>query len=298
MKNITMFMESDWAFGNIHYELCKYLFRLGINARLLPWRQTYTLAEMQELDASTDYYLTNPHGYRHLMYTYGIQRPEKIVMVAHSSSDLRELIEHCGSDEFHKPRRFGVVSRYLKRAASELSIPRVPEVLEVGINVNTYRAEPSTRLETVGLAGSATGYHQEIKRAHLVEQAAANAGLNYLVAQTYHNSYVTMPGFYQKVDAILVASTEEGAGLPVLEASAAGKLVISTPVGHWCERHVAAGGYVVPIEESGFLYRVAEILTYYKNHPIKYQEKCWEIRQHAWQYDWDNFIDHWAALFQ
>jgi glycosyltransferase involved in cell wall biosynthesis len=297
VKRVTMFMESDWAFGNIHYELCKYLFRLGINARLLPWRQAYTLMEMQELDASTDYYLTNPHGYRHLMYTYGIQRPEKIIMVAHSSSDLRELIEHQGLEEFHKPRHFGVVSRYLERAAAELSIPRVPEVLELGINVNTYRAEPSQKLETVGLAGSATGYHQDIKRASLVERAAAQAGLNYAVAQTYHNSYVTMPGFYQKVDCVIVASTEEGAGLPVLEASAAGKLVISTPVGHWCERHARSGGYVVPIEESGFLYRVNEILNYYKHHPMKYQEKCWEIRQQAWQYDWDNFIDSWADLF-
>jgi glycosyltransferase involved in cell wall biosynthesis len=296
MKKVTVFIESEWAFGNIHYELCKYFFRRGIDARLLPWNKAYSLAEMQELDQGTDFYLTNPHGYRHLLNTYQVQKPEKCIIVAHSKSDLVELIEHHGLEEFLKPRHFAVVSKYLKRVSSELGITREPVVLDVGINVNAYRAEPSRQLNTVGLAGSATGYHQDIKRAHLVERATTAAGLNFLIAQNYHHSFVTMPGFYQNVDCVIVASTEEGAGLPVLEASAAGKLVISTPVGHWCERHVDSGGFVVPIEESGFLYRTSEILEFYKSRPQHYREKCWEIRQHAWQYDWDNFIDQWIAL--
>jgi glycosyltransferase involved in cell wall biosynthesis len=296
MKRVIFFMEPEWAFGSIHYELCKYFFRRGINASVLPWNKSYSLPELAELDSTTDFYLTNPHGYRHLTYSFQLHNPEKCIMIAHSKSDLEELIEHHGVAEFDRPRHFGVVSKYLVRSAAELGIERVPVVLDVGINVNSYRSEPSAQLRTVGLAGSATGYHQHIKRAHLAEQAAAAAGLEYLVAQSYHNSYVTMPGFYKKVDAILVASTQEGAGLPVLEASAAGKLVISTPVGHWCERHANSGGYIVPIDESGFLYRVNEILQFYRDRPVKYREKCWEIQQHAWQYDWDNFIDQWIAL--
>lgn len=55
---------------------------------------------------------------------------------------------------------------------------------------------------------------------------------------------------------MIIASTEEGAGLPALEAAAAGRLVISTPVGHWPERAGSEKGITVPIEESAFTEQV------------------------------------------
>jgi glycosyltransferase involved in cell wall biosynthesis len=105
-----------------------------------------------------------------------------------------------------------------------------------------------------------------------------------------------MPGFYKKVDAIVAASTEEGAGLPVMEGGAAGKLVISTAVGHWNQRIGNAGGYAVPVDEEAFLEKTVEILSYYKDNPDKYRQRCLEIQNHAQSYDWKYVIDKWVSI--
>ena len=105
-----------------------------------------------------------------------------------------------------------------------------------------------------------------------------------------------MPGFYRNIDAVVAASTEEGAGLPVMEGGAAGKLVISTAVGHWAQRIGDAGGYAVPTDENEFLERTVEILSYYKSNPDKYRQRCLEIQNHAKTYDWQYVIDKWVNI--
>jgi glycosyltransferase involved in cell wall biosynthesis len=104
-----------------------------------------------------------------------------------------------------------------------------------------------------------------------------------------------MPGFYKQVDAVVIASTEEGAGLPALEASAAGKLVISTPVGIWLAK-ADTSGHTVPIDESEFVAQTVDLLNYYKDNPTAYQQKCLETQQHAQCYDWENVIQPWINL--
>jgi glycosyltransferase involved in cell wall biosynthesis len=136
-------------------------------------------------------------------------------------------------------------------------------------------------------------YH---KRGWLVKKAVEKAGLGFLGAQPYHYSYVTMPGFYKKGDAIISASTEDGAGLPILEGGAAGKLIISTPVGHFREKVGAAGGEEVPIDEEGFIEKTVEILTYYRDNPVKYRERCLQIQQHAESYDWEHVVKQWVDI--
>ena len=106
-----------------------------------------------------------------------------------------------------------------------------------------------------------------------------------------------MPGFYKDVDCIIVSSTEEGAGLPALEAGAAGKLVISTPVGHWLERCQPGGGHTVPIDEAEFKTHSIELLKDYKSDPEKYQTKCRSIQRFAQKhYDWSAVVDKWAKV--
>jgi glycosyltransferase involved in cell wall biosynthesis len=136
------------------------------------------------------------------------------------------------------------------------------------------------------------------KRGYLVREVAQRAGLEFKVAQYYHNSFVTMGGFYKNVDCIIMASTEEGAGLPVLEAGAAGKLVIGTPVGHWPQRVQDKGGIEVSIPEEQFVQECVEILTYYKNHPAEYRNRCAQIQEHAKTYDWSNYLQPWLDVLQ
>jgi len=309
-KRIVFYFEPNWAFGVVHYELCKYLWEYGFDCHLLPWNKSYTREEMWELNESTDLFVTTPHGWRFLGYDYQTVRPEQCVIISHAKLDMTELIHYHGKDDFDKFYKYGAVSNWLIDVGKELGITRESHLCPVAINTNAFYNEPSQYLQSVGYTGS---FHQKDefpaedvasqlaqpkyhKRGWLVKKAVETAGLEFKVAQPYHNSYITMPGFYKRIDAVISASTEEGAGLPVLEGGAAGKLVIGTAVGHWNERVGEKGGNVVPIPEDEFLARTVEVLHYYKNNPVKYRERCAEIQAHAESYDWKYVIDRWVNI--
>ena len=307
MKKVIFYCEPNWAFGSIHTELAKYLWPLGIDCKILPWNQSYTWQEMMEINKCCDLWVTTPHGWRFLGYNYGTVAAEKCAIIAHARLDIAELIHHHGLNDFEKFRNWGVVSNWLQGISQQLGVVRVPQVLPLGINYHSFLQPPSVKLQTVGYAGfyfrenevsqeAIDGYLAQPKyhkRAWLIEQACESVGLNFSVAQHYHNTYVTMPGFYSSVDAVIVASTEEGAGLPAMEAGAAGRLVISTPVGHWPERITLKGGLEVAIPPDQFLSQTCSILQHYKNNPVDYHNKCLSIQQHAASYDWKHVIKIW-----
>lgn len=310
MKRVVFYFEPNWAFGTVHYELFKYLWGHGFNCQLLPWNKSYTREEMLELNSTTDIFVTTPHGWRFLGYNYGTVAPEQCVIISHAKLDMTELIHHHGYEDFKRFRRYGCVSQWLVDLSKELGIERPAELTPVAINYNTFYSTPNDNLKVVGYTGSfhrkeefaqdmvasdlaQPKYH---KRGWLVEEAVKRAGLEFRVAQQYHNSFITMPGFYKGVDAVIAASTEEGAGLPVMEGGAAGKLVIGTNVGHWAQRIGDAGGHAVPVAEDEFLEKTVEILSYYKDNPNKYRQRCLEIQEHAKSYDWQHVIDKWVSI--
>jgi glycosyltransferase involved in cell wall biosynthesis len=312
MKRVVFYFEPNWAFGTVHYELIKYLWEYGFNCQLLPWNKGYTQQEMLELNDLTDLFVTTPHGWRFLGYNYGTVAPERCAIVSHAKLDMTELIHHHGYDDFDKFYKYGAVSQWLVDLGKELGIKREAELTPVAVNYNTFYNPPSDNLKVVGYTGSfhrkeefgsdmvqstlaQPKYH---KRGWLVEEAVKRAGLEFRAAQPYHNSFVTMPGFYKNVDAVVAASTEEGAGLPVMEGGAAGKLVISTAVGHWNQRIGEKGGHAVPVEEEAFLEKTVELLSFYKANPNKYRARCMEIQHHARSYDWDNVIDKWVNFLR
>lgn len=297
MKRIVFFTETEWAFGVIHYELTKYLFCYGVNATLMPWNKQYSLLEVNELENSIDYFVATPYGVAILIDTYKVA-PEKCIAVAHARMDIECLMTFL--PEYRtRLAGYGVVSEWLKQQSAELGVERIPTVAQIGINYNSFFNWPSRELKTVGYAGAinADNIHRHIKRPWLIEAATQQAGLPLKIAHGYHNSWVTMPGYYKSVDCVIVASTEEGAGLPALEAAAAGKLVISTPVGIWLAK-AEDSGHTVPIEETEFVKQTVDLLNYYKNLPDEYQIKCIETQQHARRYDWANVIHNWVELFK
>jgi glycosyltransferase involved in cell wall biosynthesis len=86
------------------------------------------------------------------------------------------------------------------------------------------------------------------------------------LARNFHRrwrSFHDMPDFYRSVDAVLITSVTEGAQLPVKEGAAAGRLVISTPVGDFPLRAYHGVGIIAPIESQKihkFRHRYAPIL--------------------------------------
>jgi hypothetical protein len=253
--------------------------------------------EVAELSDKIDYFVATPYGVAILIDRYRVA-PEKCIAVAHARMDIECLMTFLPE---YRTRLAGysVVSDWLRQQSVELGVERIPAVTPIGINYNSFFTWPSKELRTVGYAGAINpdNIHRHIKRPWLIESAAAQAELSLKIAHGYHNSWATMPGYYKSVDCVIVASTEEGAGLPALEAAAAGKLVISTPVGIWLAR-AGDSGHTVPIEETEFVRQTVELLNYYKNSPDDYQIKCAETQQHARRYDWANVIHHWAELFE
>ena len=310
MKKIVFYVEPDWAFGSVHHELAKYLRPYGFDCRLLAWNTSYTREEMYELNEVTDLFVTTPHGWRFLGYDYQTVQPEQCAIVSHAKLDMTELIHYHGYDDFNRFHSYSCVSEWLRGVSRDLGIQREPSLTPVAINYDLFYGEPSRELKTLGYAGS---FHERTefsnaqvasqlaqpkyhKRGYLVREIAEKLGLNYKVAQWYHNTYVTMPGFYRSIDCLIAPSTEEGAGLPVMEAGASGKLVIGTSVGHWPQKIKEFGGIEVPIPEEEFVEKTMETLSYYIANPAAYRDRCYQIREHARTYDWAHVIDSWVEL--
>lgn len=296
-KKIVFYTESAWAFGIIHYELTKYLFLKGINANVLSWNQNYSTEEISELAVNIDYFVSTPYGTALLIDRYGVS-PDKCIVVAHAVLDLQCLATFAPTN-IPRLHAYSVVSEWLQEQSQQLGIARVPALTPIGINYHSFYCAPSNKLSTIGYAGAINpdNIHRHIKRPWLVEQVVQQTGLGFKAAHAYHNSWITMPGFYQAVDAVVVASTEEGAGLPALEASAAGRLVISTPVGLWLSKS-GNSGHTVPIDDAEFVNKTVALLNFYRDTPGAYLEKCQSTQEHAWCYDWSNVIDSWVDLIQ
>jgi glycosyltransferase involved in cell wall biosynthesis len=310
MINVIFYIEAEWAFGVIHYELCKYLFSKGYNCTVMHWSKRYTLKEMVELDANTDIWVTNPQGYYSLVYAYQCIPPEKIMVVAHALIDINFILEKKIELDLYRIKSYCVVSRYLANYSVNIGIKRRPNITPVGINYAAFHSKPSYNLKTVGYGGcyyernvAVGSENKEIierrdnKRSYLAKECATMAGLDFVVASDYHNSFVTMTGFYSTVDCVIIPSMHEGAGLPALEAAAAGRLVIGTKVGHWDDKISPNGGIEAPMDEVDFISFTLKTLNYYKSDPIAHQEKCHQIQQHAKTYDWSNCISYWIEVF-
>ena len=312
MKRVVFYVEPDWAFGAIHNELMKWFRIYGYDCRILPWNKSYTLDAMRELDAVTDVWFTTPHGWRFLGYDYCATVAEKTVCVAHAKIDIAEVIHYHGYGDFDKFMGYGCVSKWLQDTSAELGVTRIPKITPVAINYDMFYGEPSDQLQVLGYAGKFEERHafseEQInsylaqpkyhKRGYLVREIAEKLGLQFRVAEWYHRSYVTMTGFYKGIDCLLIPSTQEGAGLPAMEAGAAGKLVIGTPVVHWKNRITEAGGVEVPIPENEFVEKTCDYINYYITHPAEYKEKCYQIREHARSYDWSMVVKSWVDLIQ
>ncbi len=171
-----------------------------------------------------------------------------------------------------------------------------------GVNFSEFYSDISDRLTTVGYGSSmsAKTYGIEWKRGTLAEAAAREAGLAFKVAGSTGNqtSFHDMPDFYRSVDALVTSSISEAAQLPVMEAAAAGRLVIGTPVGHFPLKAYQGGGIIAPIEAEKFKAFTAATLRYYKENPAAYIDKCRAIQEAARKFDWQYSIDEWVELIE
>jgi hypothetical protein len=296
MKRVLFFTQDRWAFATIHHALEKELYKYGIYSNLMNWRLELTQEEWLLLNDSYDLFVTNPEAVLSLAQA-GIPL-NKIATVAHGQWDmLLAQKESNNLDFYHHLYKFGVVSQVLKNKAAEFNISsRVPDVVPFGIHFDVFYRKTSKSLQKVGYGGARETinfFGQEIKRGHLVKNVLSQTPLT-LVEHNFYN-WMCMPSYYEKLDALVVSSIEESAGLPSMEAAAAGRLVLSTPVGYFEEHGPKGGGVVLPMEQEVYCNTLYATLAHYYNYPEEYKKKCKQIQDYAREnYDWSKYIEGWV----
>lgn len=291
---LAFFTYPEWAFGSIHEALCKELYKRDIQATLLDWNQTYTQDEMQRLSQVYDAFVTHPGSGVTKLRELGVPY-EQIIAIAHEVSDLEAGITL--RNDFERFKQFAVISPSLAQRSAEM-VGRKPLIVRNGIHFDWYYAPPSDSLKTLGYAGSSVSYMSDgvtdRKRGYLAFDLAQKAGLKFTRAEGYN--YRTMPLFYNSVDAVVMTSTQEACGLPMMEAAAAGRLTLGTPVGVM-EQFPASAGVLLPTEPDELLENGAKVLSYYCASPTKYKARCLEIQDFAREtYDWSKVIDGWIEV--
>lgn len=305
MLRIYFFSETKWAYGTIYRSIIPYLNQHGIYSDLVDWRVSYDIRDMHFMNESCDYWITTPSDVGSLL-SYGCIPLEKIIIICHGQMELLTAIERSGTEIFDKVKNYAVVSNILLEKSKEFGIKRIPKLVKVGVEPKKFKTSKSKNLSSVGYTATmkANNYNgEDIKRGFLAKKCVQETGLNFVLSTDYdrdHNmisytSYLGMPAFYNSVDCIIMSSTEESVGLPILEASVCGKLIIGTPVGYLADNDI---GIKVSLEEHNFIKETKDILSFYRDNPIEYQNKCEEILEKSKIFHWENCIQDWIKLFE
>lgn len=307
---ILFFTQDRWAFGSLHRSLCKEMHKRGVVADMIDYTIEYSPREFELFMDTYDYFVTNPESIPPLM-SYGVPS-KRIVAIAHAEWDIytaaKDLVHN--TTNWWDLHAYGAISQKLVDMFNRLN-PHSKvkaQLVTNGINFNQFYAEPPQSLKRVGFGGKMVGcnfFGVDIKRGELVkiatEKASVDGGFSghsveFVPNGTFH--YLAMPAFYKSVDAVVMASTEEAAGMPMMEAAAAGRLCIGTPVGYFAKHGQNGGGHLVSLNEENFIQETVDILMDYKYNNDRFRKKCLDIQEYAREnYDWSKVIDQWINLF-
>lgn len=260
--------------------------------------------DLPSIAASCDRIMTTPDGAPSLCDSYGIPR-NKIAVVAHAEYDVQRLMRHSGrsSESLDGFYAYGVVSDTLVASSLSMGVTRTPTVLRLGVDRSKFHQPIPKSLTTVGYAASLERHNEygvEQKRFYLAKECAEAAGLNFKFASNTINRLpiADMPAFYGSIGVLIFPSLQEGAGLPPLEAAAAGRLVIGAPVGHWPRLAYEGLGLLAPLNADAFKKFTIERLGLYKRNPNTFRERCLAARDAAAERDWPMVVDDWIDFLR
>lgn len=294
---IAFFTYPEWAFGAIHDALCKELYKHGIYAHILNWERQYTVEEFQSFMELFDVFCTAPGNAVPCLNSYGVPN-EKIVAVAHGRYDIQAGIAH--NNKFDEFKTWGGVSPDLADYAKMSGVNREMIIAKNGIHFDNFYAEPAKELRVIGYGG-ALEYknhldgNKDLKRGYLVKRVADGIGLPINLLTRRH--YLGMPAYYPTVDSIMVSSTEESCGLPLMEAAAAGRLPISTHVGVTRD-YENTPNLILPMAEEEFISGGVTALDALSRDSDTFSSMCKTAQEFAREnYDWSVRINDWVKLF-
>ena len=294
--SIAFFTFNEWAYGTIHKALIKELYVHGVQADIVDWSRTYSSDEMAALNDVYDVFMTQTCDGLKVLRNYGIP-DEKIIAVAHGRPDLQKGVE-VGND-YSNLMGYAGVSNDLANYSKKLGIEREMTILQCGVSFDYFYRRPSEGLRTVGYAGK---FHRpdefdnipDLKRGILVQTICEQTGTGLRISPSM--THLAMPAFYKDIDAVMVSSVYESCSLPLLEAAAAGRLPISSPVGITLDLNNTPG-YTLPSDADGYISSGVVLLKHLKSDPALFQSKCLEAQEYAREYyDWSKVITPWLKL--
>jgi len=292
MKSVLFFTQPRWAYAQIHHALIKRLYTQEIYAHLLDWTVNYTVDEMKMLHDKYDLFVTHPEAV-HILNSGGIPN-SRIVAVAHCERDIAIAVHEHGTEFFNTLYGYAGVTEDLVETSAAMGVTRPMQVVQVGIDAEHFRAEPPTSLNTVGYAGAMEAWLShgpEIKRGRLFVRVCDELGLTKVMHNKYH--HLCMAGFYLKCDAVMVTSSSETVGLPILEGSAAGRLVLSALVGYANGRQ----GIICRTPDEEYVEDAKAALSFYRGNPRAFREACRAYQEYTlFSHDWLSCIYDWVAL--
>lgn len=296
MPRIAFFTFSEWAYGSIHKALIKELYKNGIQADIIDWSRSYTLEEMKCLNEIYDVFMTQTCDGLTVLKKYGIS-PRKILAVAHGRPDLQKgLSEGHNYDEL---LGYAGVSNDLERYSKKLGTKRDMTILQCGVDFEYFYRPISYGLKNIGYAGKFERPDEfdnipDLKRGYLVKRIAEET--NTPLIQTPHMTHLAMPAYYAKIDALMVSSVYESCSLPLLEAAAAGRLPISSPVGITQDLDNTPG-FILPASDDEYVREGTNVINTMKADPSAHQHKCKQAQEYAREYyAWDRVISPWIKF--
>ena len=84
--------------------------------------------------------------------------------------------------------------------------------------------------------------------------------------------------------------------MPPLEAAAAGRLVIGTPVGNFPRLAYEGMGIMAPLNAKAFVDFTYRTLVKYRDNPVLFREKCASIKEAAQKRAWINVMPDWIRF--
>jgi hypothetical protein len=298
--NVLIYTDLEWSLGALHRELAHSLTDImGWNVQLKSWAQSYEPSAFAEEAARFDCILTLPSCARPLHETYRIAK-SKIAVVAHAEVDIQKTLAAEGGVSFHQYRNYGVTSDTLACSSLSIGVTRVPAVLRCGIDTNKFYHKILPSLSSVGYATlmeRRSEFGVEQKRGALAQACAHAVGLPFIRAENV--SVDDMPAFYKEVSCLIMPSLQDGSPRPPLEAAAAGRLVIGTPVGHFPRLAYEGLGILGPLNDKAFLKFAVHELEFFKTHTMAYREKCqWIQTSVRTRRDWGSVIGDWVEFLE
>jgi glycosyltransferase involved in cell wall biosynthesis len=280
---LCIYTDTEWGLGEWARGLAAHA---PFEVALRDWAHATT-----EDVAGFDLYLTLPST-AHALEERGISS-ERIAVVAHDESDLQRVLLYGKPLDAY--RGYAVVSDSLACSSLTLGIARVPAVLRLGVDfLKFYGPLPSDlrRLGYMTVMSRTTESGVERKRGHLARVIADKAGLEFVQSHTRVSSE-DLPAKYWRIDALVMTSLQEGAGQPPLEAAAAGRLVLGTPVGQFPRLANDGIGFMGPLGPEEFVEFSVEKLLFMKANPQIFREACIAGQRAAKDRDWSVVAPEW-----